>query len=50
MRQPQQVVSAPRASSYGFHCVLQGLSFAEAIAAVTAALKTEGINLYGSKT
>ena len=45
MTQSQQVVSTPPASSYGFHCVLQGLSHAEAIAAVTAALKTEGFGI-----
>ena len=45
MSQLQQVVSTPPASSYGFHCVLQGLSYAEAIAAVTAALKTEGFGI-----
>ena len=45
MTQSQQVVSTPPASSYGFHCVLQGLNYAEAIAAVTAALKTEGFGI-----
>jgi len=45
MTHPQQVVSAPSASSYGFHCVLQGLGFAEAVAAVTEALKTEGFGV-----
>jgi uncharacterized protein (DUF302 family) len=45
MTHPQQAVSAPPASSYGFHCVLQGLSFAEAIAAVTEALKNEGFGI-----
>ena len=45
MTHPQPVVSAPSASSYGFHCVLQGLGFAEAVAAVTEALKTEGFGV-----
>ena len=45
MTQSLHVVSAPLGSSYGFHCVLQGLSYAEAIAAVTAALKTEGFGI-----
>ncbi len=45
MTHPQPLVSAAPASTYGFHCVLQGLSFAEAIAAVTAALKTEGFGI-----
>ena len=42
MSQPQQVVFAPPASSCAFHCVPQGLSYAEAIAAVTAALICAG--------
>jgi uncharacterized protein (DUF302 family) len=45
MTHPPQAASAPPASSYGFHCVLQGRSFAEAIAAVTEALKTEGFGI-----
>ena len=45
MTHPQPPVSAPPASSYGFHCVLQGLGYTEAIAAVTAALKTEGFGI-----
>ena len=45
MSQSQQVVPTPPSSSYGFQCVLQGLSHAEAIAAVTAALKTEGFGI-----
>lgn len=45
MTHPQPLVSAPPASSYGFHCVLQGRSFAEALAAVTEALKTEGFGI-----
>jgi uncharacterized protein (DUF302 family) len=45
MTHPPQAASAPPASSYGFHCVLKGRSFAEAIAAVTEALKTEGFGI-----
>ncbi len=33
------------ASSYGFHCVLQPQTFAQAIALVTEALKTEGFGI-----
>ncbi len=33
------------ASSYGFHCVLQPQPFAQAIALVTEALKTEGFGI-----
>jgi len=36
---------APAASSYGFHCVLQDLSFSQAIALVTEALKAEGFGV-----
>ena len=36
---------APTDSNYGFHCVLQNLSFSQAIAAVTEALKTEGFGI-----
>jgi uncharacterized protein (DUF302 family) len=45
MTHPQPPVSATPASSYGFHCVLQGRSFPEAIAAVTEALKNEGFGI-----
>ena len=45
MTHPQQMVSAPAPSNYGFHCVLKGLNFTEAIAAVTEALKTEGFGV-----
>ncbi len=41
--QPQ--LSAAAASSYGFHCVVQGLGFAATIAAVTEALKVEGFGI-----
>lgn len=45
MTHPQDVPLAPAASSYGFHCVLSDLSFAQAIARVTEALKTEGFGV-----
>jgi uncharacterized protein (DUF302 family) len=37
--------NAVPASSYGFHCVLQPQPFAQAIAAVTEALKAEGFGI-----
>ena len=37
--------TAPAASSYGFHCVVQDPSFAEAVVRVTEALKTEGFGV-----
>ena len=37
--------NAPSASSYGFHCVLPPQTFAQAIALVTEALKTEGFGI-----
>lgn len=46
MNQTQNTASpVPRDSSYGFHCVLQNLSFSQAVAAVTEALKTEGFGI-----
>ena len=39
------MASAPPASSYGFHCVLQPQSFAQGVALVTEALKTEGFGI-----
>src|SRR5664279_6141175 len=36
---------APAASKYGFHCVLPGQDFAQAVAEVIAALKTEGFGV-----
>lgn len=45
MAQLQRLMTAPAPSSYGFHCVLQGTSFAEAVAAVFAALKSEGFGV-----
>lgn len=41
----QSAAPAPAASSYGFHCTLQDLSFAQAVDRVTAALKTEGFGV-----
>lgn len=41
MNQPRNIALAPPTSSYGFHCALKGLDFAQAIAQVTEALKTE---------
>ena len=41
----QENVSTPSASGYGFHCVLPGQDFAQAIALVTEALKTEGFGI-----
>jgi|GEM_PF-92923 len=41
----QRTGLVPAASSYGFHCVLQDLSFAQAVALVTEALKTEGFGV-----
>jgi uncharacterized protein (DUF302 family) len=45
MNLPQNVSPALESSSYGFHCVLSGLSFLEAVTAVTDALKTEGFGI-----
>ena len=45
MNHPHNVLPAPAASNYGFHCVLKDLSFAQAIAVVTEALKTEGFGI-----
>ena len=45
MKHPSQVSVAPESSSYGFHCKLAGLTFPQAIAAVTEALKTEGFGI-----
>ena len=45
MTHPQDISAAPPASSYGFHCVLQNRSFAQAVALVTEALKTEGFGI-----
>ena len=45
MTQPHEMKSPVAASSYGCHCVLPEQNFAGAIAAVTAALKTEGFGV-----
>ena len=45
MNHPPQVASAPERSSYGLHCRLRGLTFPEAISAVTGALKAEGFGI-----
>lgn len=45
MNHAQPDVSAVADSRYGFHCVLHDQSFAAAIDAVTAALKTEGFGV-----
>jgi uncharacterized protein (DUF302 family) len=45
MTQLQRLMTAPAPSNYGFHCVLQGMGFAEAVAAVTEALKAEGFGI-----
>ncbi|MDL2338069.1 MAG: DUF302 domain-containing protein [Pseudomonadota bacterium] len=45
MNQPSQVAVAPERSSYGFHCKLSGLTFPQAIAIVTDALKAEGFGI-----
>jgi uncharacterized protein (DUF302 family) len=45
MSHPQDNVSMPPASSYDFHCVLQGQDFAQGVALVTEALKTEGFGI-----
>ena len=45
MTHPQQAASAPAPSKYGFHCVLKDPNFANAIAAVTEALKAEGFGI-----
>ena len=45
MNHPSQVPVAPESSSYGFHCKLRGLTFPQAIVAVTEALKVEGFGI-----
>jgi uncharacterized protein (DUF302 family) len=45
MNHPSQVAVAPERSSYGFHCKLDGLTFPQAIVAVTDALKAEGFGI-----
>jgi uncharacterized protein (DUF302 family) len=36
---------APQGAGYGFYCTLKGLTFADAVARVTDALKTEGFGV-----
>ena len=45
MTHPQQAALTPAPSKYGFHCVLNDPDFANAIAAVTDALKVEGFGI-----
>jgi len=45
MNQPSQVAVTPERSGYGFHCKLDGLTFPQAILAVTDALKAEGFGI-----
>ena len=45
MNRPSQVPVAPESSSYGFYCKLRGLTFPQAIVAVTEALKAEGFGV-----
>ncbi|MBI2747818.1 MAG: DUF302 domain-containing protein [Burkholderiales bacterium] len=45
MNHLSQVSVTPESSSYGFHCKLAGLTFPQAIAAVTEALKAEGFGI-----
>ena len=45
MNHPSQVPVAPESSNYGFHCKLGGLTFPQAIAVVTDALKAEGFGI-----
>ena len=45
MNHSTQVSVAHESASYGFHCRLAGLTFPEAIVAVTEALKAEGFGI-----
>ena len=45
MNAAQKVAIAPANSSYGFHCVLPPMDFAQAITRVTEALKPEGFGV-----
>jgi uncharacterized protein (DUF302 family) len=45
MASPNDVVPAATTTSYGFHCVLEDLDFAQAVGRVTEALKTEGFGV-----
>ena len=44
MNHPHDISATP-ASNYGFHCVLQPQTFAQGVALVTEALKTEGFGI-----
>ena len=44
MNHPHDISATP-ASNYGFHCVLQAQTFAQGVALVTEALKTEGFGI-----
>ena len=45
MNLTSDIVPAPAASAYGFHCVLPKQDFAQAVVQVTEALKTEGFGI-----
>lgn len=45
MNHTEDSAAAPPASSYGFHCVLPPLDFAQGVALVTEALKDEGFGI-----
>ena len=45
MNHPRDGAAEPLAPSYGFHCLLQGRDFAQSVALVTEALKTEGFGI-----
>lgn len=45
MNHPSPVSVSPKGSSYGFNCRLEGLTFPQAIATVTDALKAEGFGI-----
>ena len=45
MSHPKDIASAPSASRYGFHCVLQPQTFTQGVALVTEALKAEGFGI-----
>ena len=45
MNAAQKVATAPVISSYGFHCHLPSMDFAQAITRVTEALKAEGFGV-----
>ena len=45
MSHPPPVSVSPKGPSYGFNCRLEGLTFPQAIATVTDALKAEGFGI-----